>query len=1710
MKNLLFCFLVPLTLLWGSVGATNGIIETGPDGVNIIGTSQVCKGEQTTYSINSPNPGYTYGWTMMGGGGTIISTTATTATVLWHTLPSGTLIATAYDGPTSKGSGSRLVNINEKPDPFITSSISVGCASQIVDDEVPDPQDDSRCFVVCQGSQVIFTANGNPGSTFAWSTTGGSILSTTATTATVQFNTVGFGQITVTETTSTGCKETEIRCVEVIEKPNAEFQIIPASVMESHVACVNSILNFIDLSSAGAGSPIISWQWDFGDNSVSNDPNPSHTYTTPGNYTIVLTVENECHCKSTYAFEIEIIESEPVQIECPAVVCENSEVFYTATDPNGCENFQWDIIGGTATTGDPNNDPQIGITWDDVDDKGFGYISVTPLCGEGCPTSLKIPVIKSVGVIDGPDQLCEGKEYLYRLPRWPATKFEWSLTGNAQKFKTDQPNEIVVVPGVGATSVTLRCTYQNDLVSCGGKASIELNVVPPATFSGPEEACIGVASTYTLSGSFYGSWKLRNQAGTVVQTGSGHAFSPTFAASGTHMLSVTGGFCTPDPLEIEVMPLPPAVNQITGPDEVCAGIPYSFYTGNSIPGTTLNWSVVGGSFPGSATNVSGEKATITFAGAGPYQVKVWRQYQSNLGCQSATLVKTVTKKQINLNIDGEQNVCANTYQNYEATYLTGDLYEWSIIPETMGSVTGGDGSRQVTILWNDLATAATAQLQVKMRVCNTDFIETINVNVSPSASIALNGPASICRGHSATFTVPTSLTSYGTVEWDFGDGTTTTTSGVGALSVNHTYQALSSSNLSFTVSVKVNDANGCNKPALAQHVISVKPSPVGFISPAGRRVQCAGTTFNETITASVPSGGATFQWYKDGVLISGATSASYTVVAAGDYYCKLTSAGNSCTSNTNTISFSYTSCSGGGGCTVTNAPDITLTPTVTGCGEITVGLSNPNGGTNPRWDPSPASSSGSNYVFNYPTSGNYFVTFTVDRPDGMGGTCEHSKTIQVTVPYIADLKYTVECGFTPGKYRVTLLDNSNYYPGHAITNYSFTINGATHSGSSPSYQEDLVPGTYPVQLVINDGTALPNCTINDVIELPAMPVANFTFDPDATCKGFPIQFVNTSTPASGLEYAWDFGDGAIVRVKDPSRVFDAPNIYEVELTVTNELGCSSTFKTDVEVVPNNLNGDVLPSSSTVCSGGLTLTYNPSTGNPDTYYWQPDSFAIVTTGPTQQVHESGSYFVTVTDANKCVKSTGNVSVEFVPTPQAAITGPTDVCVGEDIKLYGDAGAGNYTYQWKRDGVVISTNANIVETGLAPGPYVYELTVSISTPIACSKSATHTVVVRPQPPQPDFTITKTACTPAYKLQLSVVSPEPTGTYTWSDGQSGSTVYVNKGGEYTLTYTSPYGCSSSFTQRADKSPWEYIWIYPLGCYELCPAELPGAPAEAFDIPDPIIDFDDWEVLKDGMFHVGSVAPPEVPDARWEGLPDISGAYSYSLTLNGCTATSQYTDLTIKEDCCELEVDAQPMEYIDEDEMCRNVIDIFFGNPSGQPITISLSSTLGTFVPNTVTVPPGGGSFTFEFYPFSGITSSSVGTFRAVSSFYLDPERKERCTFEDALPLPSPLCDANNWKRAVAGSPEETEQPDLFQLAPNPANTEVSIIYELPQWTASSTGSLEIHDLRGARIAEFNLTNGKGTHVLNTTAYKPSVYLIILRVDGQVMDYRRLVIQR
>ena len=47
-----------------------------------------------------------------------------------------------------------------------------------------------------------------------------------------------------------------------------------------------------------SSAAIISWTWDFGDGNTSNQPNPSHTYTSVGRYEVSLTILDAEGCQA--------------------------------------------------------------------------------------------------------------------------------------------------------------------------------------------------------------------------------------------------------------------------------------------------------------------------------------------------------------------------------------------------------------------------------------------------------------------------------------------------------------------------------------------------------------------------------------------------------------------------------------------------------------------------------------------------------------------------------------------------------------------------------------------------------------------------------------------------------------------------------------------------------------------------------------------------------------------------------------------------------------------------------------------------------------------------------------------------------------------------------------------------------------------------------------------------------------------------------------------------------------------------------------------------------------------------------------------------------------------------------------------------------------------------------------------------------------------
>ncbi|MCF8338248.1 MAG: PKD domain-containing protein [Bacteroidales bacterium] len=77
--------------------------------------------------------------------------------------------------------------------------------------------------------------------------------------------------------------EVDVTVVRAGAPPEAAFIADTTSIEEG------MSIQFTDESS---GDPT-EWQWNFGDGSTGSDQNPTHTYSSAGNYTVILTVENE-------------------------------------------------------------------------------------------------------------------------------------------------------------------------------------------------------------------------------------------------------------------------------------------------------------------------------------------------------------------------------------------------------------------------------------------------------------------------------------------------------------------------------------------------------------------------------------------------------------------------------------------------------------------------------------------------------------------------------------------------------------------------------------------------------------------------------------------------------------------------------------------------------------------------------------------------------------------------------------------------------------------------------------------------------------------------------------------------------------------------------------------------------------------------------------------------------------------------------------------------------------------------------------------------------------------------------------------------------------------------------------------------------------------------------------------------------------------------
>lgn len=317
------------------------------------------------------------------------------------------------------------------------------------------------------------------------------------------------------------------------------------------------------------------------------------------------------------------------------------------------------------------------------------------------------------------------------------------------------------------------------------------------------------------------------------------------------------------------------------------------------------------------------------------------------------------------------------------------------------------------------------------------------------------------------------------------------------------------------------------------------------------------------------------------------------------------------------------------------------------------------------------------------------------------------------------------------------------------------------NGATTQTIETNLAGIYTVTVTDQAGC---QGSAQTAITVHSPPTVSIQATPGTTvCQGTPVT-LDAGPDFAG--YAWS--TGATTRTIEVSQA----GVYTV--TVTDGNGCqSSAFVTITVHSPPAVSIQASP-GTTVCQG-TTITLDAGAGFA-AYSWSNGA-----TTQTTQVSQSGTYTVTVTDANGC-KNTAQISVTVNPLPTVSIqaTPGSTVCQGTAVTLRANPAFSSYA--WSTG----ATTRNIQVT--QPGKY----TVTVTDVNGCQNTAEITVTVHPLP-----TVSIQATPGAAVCQGTTVTLDAGGgfsSYAWSTGATTRTIQVTQPGPYTVTVIDSNGCQNT----------------------------------------------------------------------------------------------------------------------------------------------------------------------------------------------------------------------------------------------------------------------------------------------------------------------------
>ena len=1204
---------------------------------------------------------------------------------------------------------------------------------------------------VCLGDVMNFTNTSTGASSYTWDFGDGSGTSS-ATNPSHTYTTANSFVVTLIATNSAGCSDTITQTVIVSTDPQVSFTSTGATT-----GCGSLTVNFVNNTTGGGGN---TYTWNFGDGTgTSSQQNPSHTYNTPGTYTVTLgAVLGTCNDIDSIVNYI-TVNPAPTAGFTSTNVCLGDVMNFTNTSA-GATGYSWDFGDGTGTSSSTNPT----YTYATANTFTVTLIATDGTCTDTITQSVTVnnaPQVSftSTGATTGCGSLTVN--FVNNTTGGGGNTYTWDFGDGSATTSQQNPTYTYTTPGTYTVTLAAALGTCNDIDSIVNY--ITVNPAPTAGFTSTN-VCLGdvMNFTNTSAGATGYSWDFGDGTGTSSSTNPTYTYAT--ANTFTVTLIATDGTCTDTITQSVTVNNAPQVSfTSTGATTGCGSLTVNFVnntTGGG--GNTYTWNFGDGTGTSSQQNPS-----HTYNTPGTYTVTLGAVLGTCNDIDS--IVNYITVNPAPTAGFTSTNVCLGDVMNFTNTSAGATGYSWDF-----GDGTGTSSSTNPTYTYAT-ANTFTVTLIATDGTCTDTITQSVTVNNAPQVSFTSTGATTGCGSLTVNFVNNTTGGGGNTYTWDFGDGSATTSQ------QNPTYTYTTPGTYTVTLAAALGT---CNDIDSIVNYITVNPAPTaGFTSTN----VCLGDVMNFTNTSAGATG---YSWdFGDGTGTSSSTNPTYTYATANTFTVTLIATDGTCT---DTITQSVT---------VNNAPQVSFTSTgaTTGCGSLTVNFVNNTtggGGNTYTWNfgDGTGTSSQQNPSHTYNTPGTYTVTLAAAL-----GTCNDIDSI---VNYIT-VNPAPTAGFTSTN--VCLGDVMNFTNTSAgATGYSWDFGDGTGTSSStnPTYTY-ATANTFTVTLIATDGTCTD--TITQSVTVNNAPQVSFTSTGATTgCGSLTVNFVNNTTGGGGNTYTWDFGDGsATSSQQNPTYTYTIPGTYTVTLTAA--IGSC----VDVDSIVNYITVTPGPVASfmagSVCLGETVHFTNTSTGA-TSYLWDfGDGTGTSTLQNPTHVYTLGNTFtITLISSDGSCADTITQTVTVNPAPVVLFSASATTACDSLTVVFTNNTTGAASYNWDFGDGFFSTDVNPIHTYNVPG--IYSVTLNEILGICISSQTSIGLISIYETPHVTVSASQTILCPNDCVNFTSTSTGSPNMWAWnfpgastsiSSAENPLNICYPSTGTFTVVLTvSNDNCSSSQT--------------------------------------------------------------------------------------------------------------------------------------------------------------------------------------------------------------------------------------------------------------------------------------------------------------------------